>query len=200
MKTAKTAKMAKMVKTAKTKTANSLSAPRKLVGLALAFPLLLTGCASDSTRQIEPLTSAIQLGTTSENSATPSPMPTATASASPSQSPTESQMVFDRDAEIEIEDQTGSGQTVIIEEFEVGIDNLWLVIQDESGQVLHAQLTNTSFKPVTLTLNRAITKSQELFASLYLDDGDGMFESSKDLPVYEEPGELVGEDFEYSIG
>ena len=138
----------------------------------------------------------------------PGPSAAATSSGSPASGEdsdgedsdsTPSAAVFDKNAEIEIEDQSGNGKTVVISEFEAGIDNLWLVISTESGTIVGATLTTSQSKPVTVSLQRPITKSQELVARLYLDDGDGVLELSQDAPVYEEPGDLIDEDFEYDL-
>lgn len=188
----------------------------RAVGLAGVALLTLTSCTlSADAPAIKPVESAIRLGGDSAAqpgaSASASPSPTATAGdtsapgsgedgyESEDSSPTPSNVIYDHDAELSIEDQSGNGKTVVIDEFEVNIDHLWLVICTEGGQVLATLLTTTESKPVTVTLSRPITKDQELVAYLYLDDGDGRFEATQDSRVYEEPGELIEEDFDYDV-
>lgn len=200
----------------------------RIASLAFVSTLTLAGCHQISPAQIEPIDSAIELGSASAShssaSATPSPSPSggapnsssspaASASASVTDPDTSEDddtndddsdanipgVVYDKDAELEIYDQSGDGRSVVIEEFELGIDNVWLVICTESGSVLANIMTSTQSKPVTINLTRAVTTDQELVAVLYLDDGDGVFEKSQDTPVHEEPGESVEEDFEYDV-
>ena len=170
--------------------------------------LTLTSCTLGTEAPgIAPVESAIQLGAASPAPSGPTtPSPSTSESSSGEDGETEdgaatpAGAVFDKDAEIEIEDQVGNGKTVVIDEFEVNIDNLWLVICTKDDRVLSALLTNTESKPVTLTLSSPVTTSQELVAYLFLDDGDGKFNAQLDVAVFEEPGELIGEDFMYEIG
>lgn len=174
--------------------------------------LTLTSCTLGTDAPgIAPVESAIQLGSNA-----PTPSSTVAPSAAPSSSagedgsgedgssedsdPTPASAVFDKEAEVEIEDQVGDGKTVVIGEFEVNIDNLWLVICTKDDRVLSALLTTTESKPVTVQLASPITSSQELVAYLFLDNGDGVFNPQIDSAVYEEPGELIDEDFKYEIG
>ena len=105
----------------------------------------------------------------------------------------------DRSAEIDIEDQTGDGQLVQIEEIRVGRSNTFLVIYDSSGTVLASTLVSPQSQPVDVKLERTLTKSSQLEAVLYLDDGDGQFEIDQDSPLIDDEGELVHEDFEYIV-
>ena len=41
--------------------------------------------------------------------------------------------------------------------------------------------------------------SQELVATLYLDDGDGSFDAERDTLMVDEEGEPVSEDFDYIV-
>lgn len=195
---------------------------RRLLVIASGALLTLASCAlSAETPAIPPIETAIKLegATPSASQPSESQSPATTQAAQPGSSPSATSndddsdsedsesssssattTVYDREAELGIEDQVGNGKTVVIEEFEVNIDNLWLVIRTKSQRVLLAMLTNTESKPVTVQLNSAITSSQELFAYLYLDNGDGYFDSELDSVVYEEPGELIEEDFMYEVG
>ncbi len=111
----------------------------------------------------------------------------------------ESNYAVDRSAEIDIEDQTGDGQLVQIDEIRVGRSNTFLVIYDSSGVVLASTLVSPQSQPVDVKLQRALTKSSQLEAVLYLDDGDGQFEIDQDSPLIDDEGELVHEDFEYRV-
>lgn len=185
--------------------------------LAIASLTLLTlaSCTlGTETPGIATVDSAIKLGSlaTSTPSASASTSPSSTTQPSPSASSSEGESegedsdatpanaVFDYNAELSIEDQAGNGKTVVIEEFSVNIDNLWLVICTKSDRVLTALLTNNDSKPVTVTLDSSISASQELVAYLFLDNGDGRFDPQQDARVFEEPGELIEEDFKYEIG
>lgn len=166
---------------------------------------------STATSYAESSTSSPAASPSTSSSPAASPSGTGTGSGSPSEtsSPSASSSedgesedgttpisaVFDKNAEIEISDQSGDGKSIVIKEVEVSIDNLWLVISTSSGLTLATVMTTTQFKPVTVSLFRTVTSSQKLIARLYRDDGDGLFERLQDAPVFEEPGELVEEDF-----
>jgi hypothetical protein len=105
----------------------------------------------------------------------------------------------DRSAEIEIEDQIGNGELVFIEEIRVGRANSFLVIYDSTGTVLAANLVSPQSQPITVRLERPLTKSEKLEAVLYLDDGDGEFNLDKDSPLVDAENEIVHEDFDYKV-
>jgi hypothetical protein len=150
----------------------------------LAVVLVLSGCAGQDPDRVVNFES-ISLGD---------------AATSQTQSPTtEPEFIIDSNAEIEIEDQEGSGQSVLIEEISVGREGTFLVIYDDSGLVLGSTLVSPQSQPVTLALNVALSESQELQAALYLDDGDGVFDLTLDLPIFDYEGELVHEDFDYEL-
>ncbi|MEK9578150.1 MAG: hypothetical protein VW008_02235 [Aquiluna sp.] len=126
------------------------------------------------------------------------------ASQEPSASPSESESssdeyAQDRYAEIDIEDQSGDGVMVQIEEIRISGSNSFLVIYNTSGLVLASALVTPQSQPVTIKLQVPITKSQELEAVLYLDDGDGVFDLNKDFPILDDEQELVHEDFYYRV-
>ena len=102
-------------------------------------------------------------------------------------------------AEVDIEDQSGDGRSVAIDEIKVARGNSFLVIYDLNGFVLAQSLVTPQSQPVTLLLDSPILESQELQATLYLDNGDGLFELDLDLPILGEEGELVHESFDYSV-
>jgi len=115
----------------------------------------------------------------------------------PAASPQE--CAFDPKAEIEIEDQSGDGTRIALDEIHVGRIIAFLVIYNLKGEVLATALVTSLSQPVNIALQTPITSSQELQAVLYLDDGDGKFELSQDLPLIGEENELVHEDFSYRV-
>jgi len=100
---------------------------------------------------------------------------------------------------VDIEDQEGDGTSLAIDEIKVGRANAFLVIYDTSGLVIAETLVTPQSQPVTLLLEIPLTRSQDLQAALYLDDGDGVFELDLDLPLLGEEGKLVHEDFFYKV-
>jgi hypothetical protein len=125
----------------------------------------------------------------------------ASASAQPTTTPSSGSIdyVVDQSAEIEIEDQTGSGLSVLIEEIKVGRDGTFLVIYDSTGLVLASTMVSPQSQPVMVPLDIPISKSQELQAALYLDNGDGAFSLNSDSPLIDYEGDLVHEDFDYEL-
>lgn len=124
----------------------------------------------------------------------PTPTPTQTIDSAGQQYAT------DPFAEVDIDDQSGDGTSVEIDEIKVVRGNSFLVIYDLNGIVLAESLVTPQSQPVTLALNTPVSVSQELQATLYLDNGDGLFELDLDLPILGEEGELVHETFWYSVG
>ena len=156
--------------------------------VALLVPaLILSGCTA-STNTSSLTFERITLGAQSPQS---SVSPTSSTSAQP--------QVIDSVAELEIEDQSGDGKTIRIQEVRVGRNGTFLVIYDSQGVVLASGLVSPQSQIVNLVLDVPISISQELQAVFYVDDGDGIFELDEDSPVYEEPGELVHEDFQYLV-
>ena len=152
-----------------------------------AATLLLSGCAASAA---DP-----QLGFTKIDLQNPQ--------ASPTQSPVEPDQDFDyaidARAEIEIDDQTGDGRSVMIEEIRVGREGTFLVIYDGSGLVLGTTEVSPQSQPVTVELAVELETSQELQATLYLDNGDGVFDLNSDRPLLDYEGELIHEDFYYRV-
>jgi hypothetical protein len=176
--------------------------------IALVPILVLSGCVG-APSEPELQFDSIALGDTgSVATAQPSSSAAAAeepqASQEPSASPSESESssdeyAQDRYAEIDIEDQSGDGVMVQIEEIQISGSNSFLVIYDNSGLVLASALVTPQSQPVTIKLQVPITKSQELEAVLYLDDGDGVFDLNKDFPILDDEQELVHEDFYYRV-
>lgn len=156
----------------------------------LVIAALLTGCSTTSAQhQLD--FAAVELS--GESSTTSKPQPTEPAASE------EPNYAVDRSAEIDIEDQSGSGSLVQIEEIRVGRSNTFLVIYDSDGIVLASTLVSPQSQPVNVELERTLAKSSRLEAVLYLDDGDGQFEIGEDSPLIDDEGELVHEDFDYTL-
>ena len=161
--------------------------------LALAVGML-AGCSADSTQHQLDFAAVELSGAESSNNQNPDG--SGTSSSPESEEPN---FAVDRSAEIDIEDQTGDGQLVQIEEIRVGRSNTFLVIYDSGGVVLASTLVSPQSQPVDVKLERTLTKSSQLEAVLYLDDGDGEFEIDQDSPLIDDEGELVHEGFEYIV-
>ena len=105
----------------------------------------------------------------------------------------------DKNAEIDIEDQLGDGKIVAIEEIRVGRSSAFLVIYNQEGLVLGKSLVSPQSQPVNIKLQIPLVASAQLEAVLYLDNGDGSLNLSEDLPLVDNEGELVHEDFSYQV-
>lgn len=156
----------------------------------LLIVAMLTGCSTSSAQHQLDFASVELSG---ESSTISKPKP------SDSEAPEEPNYAVDRSAEIEIDDQSGSGSLVQIEEIRVGRSNTFLVIYDSEGLVLASTLVSPQSQPVNVELERPLNKSSRLEAVLYLDDGDGQFEIGDDSPLIDDEGELVHEDFYYTL-
>jgi hypothetical protein len=154
---------------------------------------LLAGCSANSTQHTLDFAAVELSGGNNNDPTTATPRPTQ------SEDPAESNYVVDRSAEIDIEDQLGSGEYVQIEEIRVGRSNTFLVIYNSAGTVLASQLVSPQSQPVNVRLERALSESGRLEAVLYLDDGDGVFEIIQDFPLIDDDGDLVHEDFDYTL-
>jgi len=176
--------------------------------LAPALVLLLAGCSSTQSApdlQFDSITLgdaesvATAQPTTSD---TPDPEPSEQEEPSQSSEPdeaAETEYAKDRYAEIEIDDQVGDGTMVEIDEIRISAADSFLVIYNNQGLVLSSALVTPQSQPVTVKLQVPVTSSQELEAALYLDNGDGIFDLTSDLPILDEEGDLVHEDFEYRL-
>lgn len=118
------------------------------------------------------------------------PPPTGSAPANPA---------ADSMADLEVDDQTGSGREVTVTSVVLGRGPAWLVISDLGGTTLGVKEVSPRTQPVTVTLQPAVTTSQELLASLHLDDGDASFDAARDALMVDEEGEPVSEDFDYIV-
>lgn len=154
--------------------------------LILAGSLLLTACTTAPAKDLENLDAIyLEPGTVTE-------------SASPSE-PAVQEYAKDPDSEIEIDDQVGDGITLKIHEIQVSRGNAFLVIYNSQNFVVSEAFVTPQSQPVTLFFDIPILQSQELQAALYLDDGDGVFDLGKDLPILGEDNELVHETFSYQV-
>jgi len=153
----------------------------------LAFALVISGCTSLPQSEFKSFDSIVLL----EGS---EPTPTKTVDSSGQQYAT------DPTAEVEIDDQSGDGTFITIDEIELTRGNAFLVVYNLSGIVLAEAFVTPQSQPVTLMLDAPLSGSQQLQATLYLDNGDGVFELDLDLPILGEEGELVHESFWYSVG
>ena len=102
-------------------------------------------------------------------------------------------------AEIDIDDQRGDGRFIEIDEVEVGLGQSWLVIFNESGDIVASALVSPSVEPVSVLIISRLTNSQTLTAYLYLDDGDGVFDRFDDPLIRESPEKSLQEEFDYRV-
>ena len=181
------------------------------MSLALvATSALLSGCSAISPPELDlpvvslsgtPTPSASQSENSpvepgEDNSANGTPKP----SVSPSKSSTENEdEVSDGFAELEIEDQSGDGSSVEIEEVRQSLGNAILVIFDSQGRVLGSSPVTVRTQPVAVELNSPISRSQKLFAQLFLDNGNEKYDPDQDTPILDHDGDLARESFEYKL-
>lgn len=102
-------------------------------------------------------------------------------------------------ADLEIEDQSGDGSEVTVTSVSLGRESAILVITDLAGDILAVKKVSPRTQPVVVPLSQGVTSSQELVATLYLDNGNGDFDPAADTPMVDEEGEPVSEDFDYVI-
>lgn len=147
--------------------------------------VVLAGCggATTTTETAPAERSAIELPT--QDAMTTRPAPSGTA--------------VDPVADVEVEDQSGDGTEVIVSAIAMSRGNGILVIRDAAGQVLGVADVSPATQPVTIRLDRPVTTSQELVATLYADDGDGRLERKQDQPLLDDEGEAVSEEFDYVV-
>lgn len=101
--------------------------------------------------------------------------------------------------DLEIEDQSGDGRQVQVQSVEMGRTPGFIVISDMGGQVLGSVPIRLGVRPVTVELTTPVTQSQELLATLYTDNGDGVLNPQSDQPALESDGEVAEEDFDYTV-
>jgi hypothetical protein len=156
-------------------------------GLAVAgaaLSLSLAGCASNSQPQQDPADSDPIKLSDSVVSAPVSP-PGA--------------LITDPIADLEIEDQVGNGREIVISAITMSRGAGVVVIRDLAGTTLGVADVSPATTPVTIRLDRPVTATQELTATLYADNGNGRFNPNKDLVMVDDEGEPLAEDFDYVV-
>ena len=103
----------------------------------------------------------------------------------------------DDTAELDVEDQRGDGRTVRVEEVRFSSGTGIVGIYDAGLKLLGSSVVSSGDHAVTIELDRRLGSSQELFAVLHRDDGDGVLGSGD--AVFVDEGEQVGEDFDYLL-
>ncbi len=154
--------------------------------LVLFFVLLTAGCSSVSPDASE--FTAIELGPTQSS--------VATDDQDLDNSP---ESVSDAFAELELEDQVGDGTQVKVDEVRLSLGQSFLAISNLSGDLLGYAIATPDSQPVVVQLDVRLMVSQELIGTLYLDNGDGLFSLESDVPIRDDDGEIVSEDFDYSV-
>ena len=114
-------------------------------------------------------------------------------------SPTPTNPAADTIADLEVDDQLGDGTEVTVTSLVLGRGPAWLVVSDLGGNVLGVKKVSPRTQPVTVPLQPPVTVSQELIATLHLDDGDGRFDPQRDTRMVDEEAETVSEDFDYVV-
>ncbi len=105
---------------------------------------------------------------------------------------------YDRFAEIDIDDQSGNGSFIVIESLRVSRVS-FLVIFDSTGSAIAVSEVSPQSQPVSIELDIKLSRSQELLAKLYVDDGDGIFNIDLDKPLFDDDNESAEEDFDYRL-
>ena len=154
--------------------------------LAVLAVLALSGCSSQVSDQLVTF-DRVELGN-----------PATTATSQPTA--TDPGFVVDSSASIHIDSQQGDGKSVAIEELRVGRSGTFLVIYDGNGLVLATQMVSPQSQPVNIALEAPLTKTSSLQAVLYLDNGDSIFDLRTDTPIVDAKGNLIHEDFDYTLG
>lgn len=146
---------------------------------------VLTSCATTSSTSLDLPTAAIKL----DGNVVSSP--------SPSMSDKPLKPPSDPEAEIEIDDQSGDGTSLMIDEVEFSLNAVWLIIRSKQGELFHSELLTYGAKKASIQLMTPL-KSGEYLVSLHTDDGDGKFDSTKDLLIRGHEKEMAQEDFDYT--
>lgn len=157
-----------------------------------AVALMLAGCSS-SDRAAPPdadLAPIVVADASVESQPSPSPSPSVSVTG-------EESPVTDPRADLDIDDQVGDGRTVVVEAVETDLSAVHLVIETRDGRILGSDLITAGLQPVTLRLDQAVPEPMELVGRILADNGDGILEVGIDLPVVDDEGEHVTEDFNY---
>ena len=170
--------------------ATSVMKPRisgSFVAMAVVAVFGVSGCASDTAT---PAASGSQVA---------DPVVVNSESKGSSSSNPQSLPPVGSDFDLDIDDQRGDGTFVTIESINSPDSEVYVVITDRSGQVLGAAKSTSDRQLVTVPLDPRVAQSQELYGSLYLDNGDGAFSLTTDQQVFDDENELVEEDFDYLV-
>lgn len=164
---------------------------QRLISLVSLMAFLATGTLSAcSSHSIETTNlTAIQLS---------SPSPSSSSTTTESE-PAPNTPVSDSFAELDIEDQGGPGQRVEVEEVRLSLGLAFLVITKKDGTILGYATATPDSQPVSVQLTSAISSSQELIGTLFLDNGDGQFSMETDVRIRDDEGEIIEEDFDYTF-
>jgi hypothetical protein len=103
------------------------------------------------------------------------------------------------DFDLDIDNQRGDGTFVSVESVDSLGRNVFVVITDRSGQVLGSVKPALGQQMVTVPLTTQLRQSQELYGSLYLDNGDGVFSATTDRQLFDDDNDLIDEDFDYVV-
>jgi hypothetical protein len=101
-------------------------------------------------------------------------------------------------ADLDIDDQAGDGTRVAVDSVSVS-GPAFVVITDQSGTVLGSDTASPGVQLVSVLLTTPISESAELLGMLVRDDGDGVLDLATDLPLIDDEGESVEEDFDYRV-
>jgi predicted secreted protein len=167
----------------------------RVVALGVLSALTLSGCTLAPEKSLDGI-ERIQLGSSVNSTQTQQPEETPELTSSPEKA---QEFAKDPEAEIEIEDQVGDGLTLSIHEVDIARGNAFLVVYNDANLVVAKAFVTPQSQPVTISFDVPMTSTQNLQAALYLDDGDGLFDLGKDLPIIGEEGQLVHIDFKYRI-
>lgn len=147
----------------------------------------VSGCSADATTQTGEGSQVIEPVVVNTDPATAG---SATAQALPP---------LGSDFDLDIDDQRGDGTFLTIESVNSPDQDVFVVITDRPGQVLGSGRSTPDRQLVSVELDTRVSQSQELYGSLYLDNGDGIFSSSTDQQLFDDDNELVEEDFDYLV-
>lgn len=176
-------------------TASHSPARRCLAALGTSA-LLVTGLAACGDDDVAAQVAALQPvtgPTAGVPDAVPPAPPVSTSPAAPSGT------VLDAAAELEVEDQRGDGTGARVEFARLSGGSGHVAVLTRDGRVLGSSPVTAGSQPVTIALEPRVTRSGELVAVLYADDGDGAFDPARDALVVDEDGEREAEDFDYVL-
>lgn len=161
--------------------------PKRFLALPLVLLAMTSGCVG-----VTPSANSVLGEAVIELAGAPSPTP----SAIPSNG---IEVTLDMQAELKVSAQSGTGLQIKLEEVEVGRANTLLVIQTASGMLLGSLLLSPGSEPLSIPLTQVVSRTGLLSATLYLDDGDRNFDSTRDSIIIDEDGAVMRVFFEYQL-